>query len=439
MNYRIFPPTRLPEAEITLPLSKSVSNRALIIAALTPGMQLPENVAHCGDTRVLRSSLESQANSINVGACGTAMRFLTAFYACSPGKEVILDGDSRMRQRPIKALVDALRVQGASITYMENEGFPPLKISGRRLAGGEITVDATVSSQFISALLMVAPLGENPLTLRLSGEVRSFSYIKMTLAMMERAGVECDLTMPEIRVPVGTYSPVEQNVEHDWSAAAFWYEVCALTSGFISLPGLADDSLQGDRACADIFAHLGITTEFTAGGAEIAASPDIDGRLYADLSDNPDLAPAIAVTCALTGTPFHLSGLESLRIKECDRIAAVTAELAKLGIMVHPSDSGMEWERQIKKVENVPAFDVYADHRLAMALAPVAACVPGIVINDADAVNKSYPEFWDDLRRCGYVTVDASLSPEEIQAHLEAEGYFDEPEDDGDDFDDDDI
>ena len=222
MNYRIFPPTRLPEAEITLPLSKSVSNRALIIAALTPGMQLPENVAHCGDTRVLRSSLESQANSINVGACGTAMRFLTAFYACSPGKEVILDGDSRMRQRPIKALVDALRVQGASITYMENEGYPPLKISGRKLTGGEITVDATVSSQFISALLMVAPLGENPLTLRLSGEVRSFSYIKMTLAMMERAGVECDLTMPEIRVPVATYSPVEQNVERDWSAAAFW-------------------------------------------------------------------------------------------------------------------------------------------------------------------------------------------------------------------------
>ena len=436
MNYRIFPPVQIPDAEIPLPLSKSVSNRAMIIAALTPGMSLPDNVAGCGDTRVLRSSLESSANSINVGSCGTAMRFLTAYYASSPGREVIIDGDERMRHRPIHALVDALRVQGADITYMGQEGYPPLRISGKQLAGGKITVDATVSSQFISALLMVAPLGEQPLTLRLTGEVRSFSYIKMTLAMMERAGIECDLTMPEIHVPTGTYRPVDQSAERDWSAAAFWYEVCALTSGFISLPGLSDDSLQGDRACADIFARLGITTAFTPEGAEIAASPDIDGRLYADLSDNPDLAPAIAVTCALIGIPFHLSGLESLRIKECDRIAAVTTELAKLGIMVHGDNYGMEWEREIRKVDEVPAFDVYADHRLAMALAPVAAYVPGIVINDVEAVNKSYPEFWDHMRRCGFAMVDASLSPEETRAELESLGYYDEPDTEGDDDDD---
>lgn len=433
MNYRIFPPTQIPDVEIPLPLSKSVSNRALIIAALTPDMPLPTNVANCGDTRVLRSSIESSANAINVGACGTAMRFLTAYYACTPGREVIIDGDERMRHRPIRELVDALQAQGAQISYVGEEGFPPLRISGRRLSGGTISVDASISSQFISALLMVAPLGEQPLTLRLQGEVQSLPYIKMTLALMERAGIECDLTLPEIHVPTGTYRPANQSAERDWSAAAFWYEICALTSGTFTLPGLSADSLQGDRDCAKIFSHIGINTEFTPEGAVISPSPDIDGRLYADLTETPDLAPAIAVTCAMTGIPFHLSGLESLHIKECDRIKAISTELQKLGVMVRALPDGLEWERQIRQVTEVPPFDVYADHRLAMALAPIAAYIPGIVIKDVEAVNKSYPEFWEHLSHCGFAMIDAALDPEEARAALEAMGYYDDPDDDDDD------
>lgn len=254
---------------------------------------------------------------------------------------------------------------------------------------------------------------------------------------MEHAGIECSLAMPEIHIPTGSYLPNAQPVERDWSAAAFWYEICALTSGWFTLPGLPDHSLQGDRACADIFSHLGIVTEFSQDGAGISVSPDIDGRLYADLSDNPDLAPAIAVTAAMLGVPFHLSGLESLRIKECDRISAIRTELQKLGIMVQESPSGLEWERQLRQPAEMPEFDVYADHRLAMALAPVSAYVPGIVVKDIESVNKSYPEFWDHLRRCGFITLDASLTPEETRAELESQGYFDAPADNDADGDDD--
>lgn len=410
MDYRILPPDGFLEARLTLPLSKSMSNRALIINALTPGADKLERVAECDDTDAMLKALASpEANEINIGAAGTTMRFLTAYFATREGREVTLDGSERMRQRPIGVLVEALRSLGADIDYAGEEGFPPLRIRGRRLKGGELTLDSTVSSQFISALLMVAPLMDEGLKLTLKGETVSRPYILMTLKMMEDAGVESDFIDDVVSIAPQTYRPTLREVEGDWSAAAAWYEICAISSGAVTIDNLCRESCQGDRKLADIFASLGVETvwEGENGGTDLMASPDQDARLRVDFSDTPDLAQYVIVTCAMLGIPFRFTGLSTLAIKETDRVSAVTAELAKLGILLQPEGRDvLSWEGQRRPIAELPRFDTYADHRMAMCLAPVALFVPGIIINDVEVVSKSYPAFWDALREAGFTLLD---------------------------------
>lgn len=419
MDYRIFPPQQLLQTRTSLPLSKSESNRALIISALTPGGNMPAVVAECDDTAAMLSVLNSlDSRGVNVGAAGTAMRFLTALAAVTPGVDMVIDGSERMRQRPIGPLVDALRQCGALIEYAGTEGFPPLHVTGRVLEGGEVTVDASVSSQFISALMMVAPCMANGLRINMAGEAVSESYLRLTAAMMERAGVTAEFERGTIDIPSAKYTPVNWTIGADWSAASYWYEIEALTSGFVTLDGLDADSRQPDRKVADIFSNLGVLTEWEGeeGGIDLMASPELSPRMIIDLSDNPDLAQTVIVTCVMLGVPFLISGLETLSIKETDRIKALYTELLKIGIVTDISVAGrMEWDGSRRPIAELPEFDTYADHRMAMSLAPVSIYIPGIVVRDAGVVAKSYPGYWDALRNAGFLVVDASLPVEEMQ------------------------
>ena len=431
MNYRIFPPQELPEATISLPQSKSVSNRDLIINALTKDAQPLSDLADCNDTDALIRALaadRAQQNGadgcpleINVGPAGTAMRFLTAYFACREDRLTLLDGDERMRQRPIGPLVDALRRCGADIEYVDAEGFPPLKIRGHRLTGGVVDIDSTVSSQFVSALLMIAPLMGKGLRLNLVGEPASKGYIALTIAEMEKAGIEVDADRDRIIIQPQEYQPCQFKGEKDWTAASYWYEIEACTSGFLTLPGLEGDSRQPDRTCAELFSHLGVTTDFEGEeGTELMGNPDLDGRLTIDMSDNPDLIQSVVVTCALIGIPFKITGIETLRIKETDRIAALEKELDKIGVTITINgNASIEWTGRRHPIVEMPEFDTYGDHRMAMALAPVSIFIPGIIVRDAEVVAKSYPGYWDDLRRAGFTVVDPEEQRPENQSEEE--------------------
>lgn len=407
MDYRIFPPEDILETSLALPLSKSISARALVMAAL--GADAPTLTADCTDTEAIKHGLAAQSGTIDIGAAGTAMRFLTAFYAATPGCDVTLDGCERMRHRPIAPLVDTLRALGADISYAGEEGFPPLRIAGRRLSGGEISIDSTVSSQFISAVLMVAPTMERTLTLKLDGDTVSAPYIRMTAEMMRRRGINVDSGRFSITVEPGSYTGGEKEVEGDWSAAAFWYEIAALTAGWVTLSNLSADSIQGDKALSEIFPRLGVLTEFGDEGAELSATPDIFSRLDLDMTDTPDLVQPLAVTACAIGVPFTLKGVAALRHKETDRLAALCSELLKLGCVVETEgDNILSWEGRRLPVGEMPVIDTFGDHRMAMAFAPVSVFVPGLVIRDAEVVDKSYPGYWDQLREAGFIVTDAA-------------------------------
>ena len=404
MNYKIYPPEELIETTVNVPLSKSLSNRALIINALTVGSTPIDRVADCDDTRAVTEAITYDADEINVGAAGTAMRFLTAYFAVQEGRTVTLDGTDRMRQRPIGPLVDALRTCGAQIEYLVQEGFPPLRITGSRLTGGEVRIKASVSSQYLSALLMVAPLMTDGLTLLPDGEITSRPYIDMTLGLMSRSGATIELNGDTIRVAPGCYRPVSFDIEGDWSAASYWYEVAAISSGFITLQGLYPKSLQGDACVARLFTVFGLQSEFDDDGQlELMPTPDPGARLFVDLADTPDLAQTLAVTCCLLSIPFNFTGLSTLKLKETDRLKAMCDELLKLGFYLHADeDNSLRWDGVRFPVEDAPAIDTYQDHRMAMAFAPVSLFFPGIIINNAEVVTKSYPGFWDDLRQAGF-------------------------------------
>lgn len=407
MNYRIFPPEELPECAIQLPPSKSICARALIINALCApelrGIPTPE----CNDTRVLAQALDTTCGRVDIDASGTAMRFLTAYYAATPGADILLDGSERMRHRPVAPLVDTLKQLGAQIEYTGEEGFPPMHICGHKLSGGTATANASVSSQHISALLLIAPYMDSGLTLTLEGEPVSLPYIDMTIEMMLRAGADIQRNGMKITVrPVPYTTPLKQ-AEADWSAASYWYEIEALTSGFITLEGPASPSLQGDSVVAQIYSSLGVDTAFTDSGAELSASPELKPRLILDMASTPDLVPAVTVTCVMLRIPFRLSGVESLRIKECDRIQALTNEMLRLGaVLVAESPGIISWDGILRPIHALPVFNTYNDHRMALALAPVAAYLPGIVINNAEVVSKSYPDFWEHMRMAGFIVQD---------------------------------
>ncbi len=408
MNLRIFPPEEMLDANVKLPLSKSISNRALIINALSGRSQSIGPVAKCDDTDVMVVALTSDSDCVNIGAAGTAMRFLTAFFASQEHRTVTIDGTERMRHRPIKALVDALRNCGADIEYANEEGFPPLHINGRRLQGGKISLSASISSQYISAILMIAPMMEQGIELTLEGDIISRPYIEMTLSLMKQWGVESTFSNNVITIKPQRYNAIDFTVEADWSAASYWYEIAALSSGFVSLNGLYNNSDQGDSNIATFMECLGVITEFEDDVVNLQPSPEISPRLNLDLSDQPDLAQTIVVTSCMLGIPFHLTGLSTLKIKETDRLEALRTEMRKMGFVLEiERDSQLIWEGVRVPISQMPVFETYEDHRMAMALAPIALMLPGIVINNAEVVSKSYPEYWQHLQEAGFRFADA--------------------------------
>lgn len=413
MDVRILPPECMIETEIHLPLSKSMSNRALLMDALTPGPHKPFSVAVCDDTDVMRDALASPyEGNINIGAAGTAMRFLTAYYAATEGADVTIDGIERMRHRPISPLVDVLRACGAEIEYVGEEGFAPLHIKGKRLRGGNLKMDASVSSQFVSALLMVAPTFDTPTTLVLEGEPASLPYLEMTIEMMRRRGIHIERSGKQVDVTPGQYSlPADSAIEADWSAASYWYTIAALSAGWITLPGLKLPSLQGDSRVSSLFDKLGVITNNEEGKIELSASPEVYSRLDEDFSDTPDIVQTLVVACCMLGVPFEFTGVASLKIKETDRLEALKNEMLKFGsILEIEKGSVIKWNGRRNPIFSIPEIDTYGDHRMAMAFATAAVYVPGIVIKDCDVVNKSYPGFWDDMRSAGFEIIDAAQS-----------------------------
>ena len=412
MQFVVSAPSSL-QASIQLPASKSISNRALIIHALSHGNSLPTNLSDCDDTQVMIRALAAAPGAeIDILAAGTAMRFLTAYLSVTPGTHVIT-GTQRMRQRPIRILVDALRRLGADITYVGEEGFPPLRINGRLLQGAEIELAGNVSSQYISALLMIGAVLPGGLKLKLAGDIVSRPYIDLTLRLMHDFGAHaCWLGEDCILVQPDGYRDVPFTVESDWSAASYWYQMVALSGqasveapipACVQLKGLFAHSYQGDSRGTDLFARLGVHTEFSDSGVCLTRQGAPARHLNANLVDIPDLAQTFVVTCCLLDIPFRFTGLQSLKIKETDRIAALQTELRKLGYVLHDEqDSILSWDGERCPAEPSPVIATYEDHRMAMAFAPASLVLPHICIADPHVVSKSYPSYWDDLRLAGF-------------------------------------
>lgn len=410
MTYDITPPTVLRQS-ITLPASKSISNRALIIHALSGGDILPENLSDCDDTNVMISALRDMPYEIDIKAAGTVMRFMTAYLSVTPG-EHLLTGTERMKLRPIENLVNALRSLGADIEYLGETGFPPLKIKGRPLKGGMINIPGNVSSQYISALLMIAPVMKQGLTLKLGGDILSRPYIDLTLAMMNDYGADAEwVDVDTVHVKPNGYTSRPYYIENDWTAASYWYEMMALIAdddAEIRLAGLMDVSSQGDTIVKYIFSLLGVKTLFEIKNKRVPCTVTLRRsglhlpRLDFDFSNSPDLAQTVVCACCGMGIEFDFTGLSTLKIKETDRIEAMKTELCKLGFVVYSkNDNELIWDGERCEPTFEP-IDTYEDHRMAMAFAPLALKINGIKINNPEVVSKSYPRFWEHLKLCGY-------------------------------------
>lgn len=401
MKYRITA-SNPQGGNIMLPASKSISNRLLIMDALSGMESTIENLAECDDTKVLQNALTGTDNAVDIHGAGTAMRFLTAYYACTNGTHT-LTGSQRMQQRPIGLLVDALRQVGANISYLQAEGFPPLLIKGTTLQGGKIIMQGNVSSQYISALLLVAPYMQDGLQISFAGSILSEPYIRMTVNLMSRYGATVKWDKNTITVDSGFYRPVPMRVESDWSAASYWYEIAALSQKRFTLAGLQRESLQGDARTACYFADLGIQTIFTADGVQLVPSGAKTACFSAELSNEPDIAQTLALTCALLEIPFRLEGLHNLRIKESDRIAALQNEAAKLGyIFTTPANGVLAWDGTKTTPMPSPYIHTYEDHRMAMAFAPAALKRQAVIIDNPTVVGKSYPQYWTHLQQAGF-------------------------------------
>jgi 3-phosphoshikimate 1-carboxyvinyltransferase len=393
-------------ADIKLPASKSISNRALVIHALSKGKILPENLSDCDDTQVVIEALRSHSDTIDIKAAGTAMRFMTAYYAATQGTHIIT-GTDRMKHRPIAILVNALRQLGADIEYIGEEGYPPLRIHGKHLTGGILEIPGNISSQYISALLMIGPVLQKGITLKLTGKIVSHPYIDLTLCTMRKFKAEAEWTTDNIiSVKPKSYQPVPYYIENDWSSSSYWYEMLALCKdqkALIHLEGLFFQSKQGDSIIKDIFKPLGIKTTFapfttdTTTTVTLTKTPCLTKRYEYDFTKCPDLAQTIIVTCCCLGIPFEFTGLASLKIKETDRIDALKKELYKLGYIIHDKhDDTLLWDGERCKALMLPV-DTYEDHRMAMAFAPAAFTNSSLSINHPEVVSKSYPRYWKDL------------------------------------------
>lgn len=406
MRYKITAPSHI-DTTINLPASKSISNRALILHALGKGSVVPDNLSDCDDTKVIINALKTMPPVIDIKAAGTAMRFMTAYLSVTPGEHVIT-GTNRMKHRPIRVLVDALRKLGAQIEYTEEEGFPPLRITGDTLDGGMLEIPGDVSSQYISALLMIGPAMKNGLKLRLTGNIVSRPYIDLTLHVMHEFGISVEWTdVDMISVSHQEIGERRYTIENDWSASSYWYEILAMINddeSRVTLPGLKDASRQGDSAVRYLFSMLGVKTAFRTSN-EVVLTRHMRSlpRLDYDFINQPDLAQTLVVTCATLGIPFHFTGLGNLRIKETDRIEAMKTEMRKLGYVLDDSvETELSWNGERCEAEEKPVIDTYEDHRMAMAFAPTAILLGEIRINNPEVVTKSYPGYWDDLRKAGF-------------------------------------
>lgn len=404
MSYKVSFRQHKLEGKIRVPASKSLSNRLLIIQALSNHSFEIENLSDSDDTQLLKKALASKDSVIDIHHAGTAMRFLTAYYAAS-GKKVTLTGSERMRNRPIGKLVDSLRLMGADITCPEKEGYPPLQIAGNPLDGGKVSIDPSVSSQFVSALLMVAPTLKNGLTLELSDKVISSSYIAMTEAIMKQYGVEVEHEQNEIRVKPQFYKGANTSVEGDWSGVSYWYQMAAFTPEVdLIIEGLQPNSLQGDARVAEIYERLGVKTEFIENGIRLTKNDNIAKCYVFNFIENPDLVQTVAVTLVMMGIAFRFEGCQTLKIKETDRILALQNELFKYGAQLDYMENGtLSWNgKRRESCYQCVSIPTYQDHRMAMAFAPIGMCGDPVIIQNPEVVAKSYPAYWEHLKSVGF-------------------------------------
>lgn len=406
-----------PKSKINITGSKSETNRLLLLQALYSNLVL-ENASNSDDSEVMLEVLKnfqlptSNAQLFDIHHAGTAMRFLTAYFAIQEGKEVVLTGSSRMKERPIQILVTALKALGATISYEEKEGFPPIKIIGKNLNQFKVTLPANISSQYISALLLIAPKLEQGLEVTLEGEITSIPYIKMTLALLNEIGVQTAFESNVIKVDkLKTLNSNVITVESDWSSASYWYSIVALSEigTEIKLSSFKENSLQGDAVLVEIYKHFGVATTFENSSILLTKieNSNLPVTIELDLKNAPDIAQTIAVTCFGSGLACHLTGLHTLKIKETDRLEALKTELTKLGAIISVTNDSLTLQSAEKINENV-SIVTYQDHRMAMAFAPLALKVP-IVIENAEVVSKSYPTFWEDLKTFNFAITTISI------------------------------
>lgn len=399
-------------AAIKITGSKSETNRLLLLQALFEGVSI-ENASESDDSIAMQQALASRDNVVDIHHAGTAMRFLTAYFAQKEGRDVVLTGSQRMKERPIGVLVDALRALGADITYAENEGYPPLKINGKKLTESGVSINAGVSSQYITALMLIGAKLPNGLELTLEGDITSVPYIKMTQLLLAQAGIESTFEGNVIKV-MPRQSPISNlqssiTVESDWSSASYFYSIVALSpvGTHITLSTYKKMSFQGDSALADIYKEFGVSTEFKDGAIILKKENHQPTAINQQLNDTPDIAQTIAVTCFGLGTGCHLTGLHTLKIKETDRLEALKVELAKFGADVTVTNDSLTLAPSSPEKESTENVRVatYNDHRMAMAFAPLAIKTP-FVIEDAGVVSKSFPTYWEDLKTLGFVISD---------------------------------
>ena len=404
MNLHLDQSFVLQDQEIRITGSKSETNRLLLLQALYPKIRV-ENASNSDDSEGMIKAVQTKDEVIDVHHAGTAMRFLTAFFAIQEGKTTTLTGSSRMKERPIKILVDALRQLGAHIEYLENEGFPPLQITGKKITTSAISLKADVSSQYISALLLIAPKLENGLELTLVGEITSLPYIKMTLALLNKIGITTSFESNIIKIQHKSdidYQTIA--IESDWSSASYFYSIIALSDigTQITLSNFKENSLQGDATLVAIFEKFGVETIFNTNNSITVSksTPHELQPIICNLNNSPDIAQTIAVTCFGLGLECHLTGLHTLKIKETDRLEALQKELSKLGATVSITADSLTLAPSKRRNSDIK-IETYNDHRMAMAFAPLAL-KKSIIIENAEVVSKSYPSFWENLKKIGF-------------------------------------
>ena len=403
MNYSLVFPDGKIEGRVSLPTSKSISNRLLIISKLSKNGGFPiEGLSDSDDTKLLQRGLESLSDTIDIGHAGTSMRFLTAYFAAT-GQVRTITGSDRMKNRPVSDLVDALNQLGADIVYLEKSGYPPVRTSGKAFSGDAIEISGNVSSQFITAMLLIAPTLPNGLTIRINGDPVSASYIKMTLELMQQAGVNSRFEKNVITVARQDYRSEGMCVERDRSAASYWYQIMILANDAkLLLEGVTEKSLQGDAVISQLARQFGVNTEYTPEGAVLTKIKKKCPAFDYDFINIPDQVQTLAVTCCLNNTRFRFSGVQTLRVKETDRIAALQNELLKLGFCIKETNPGvLEWDGERVETQRNITVSTYNDHRMAMAFAPAAIHFPELKIENPDVVSKSYPNFWEDLKNVG--------------------------------------